>query len=45
MEEGDATARYGIGVIACVWLCVQACRGYSWAMGGIVKRTIGVKLR
>lgn len=28
----------------CGCVCVHACRGYSGAMGSIVKRTIGVKL-
>lgn len=32
------------GVIACVWVCVHACRGYFRAVDRIVKRTIGVKL-
>lgn len=46
MEEGDATTIEwnDRGVTACVWVFVHAGRGYSGAMGSIVKRTIGVKL-
>lgn len=33
-----------VGVRARVWVCAHVCRGYSGARGGIVKRTIGVKL-
>lgn len=46
MEAGDAAtiAWNDGGVIACVWVGVHACRGYTRAMGSIVKRTIGVKL-
>lgn len=46
MEEDEARtiAWNDVGVIACVRVCVCACRGYSGAMGSIVKWTIGVKL-
>lgn len=46
MEDRDATTIVwnDRGVIACVWVCVQACRGYTGAVDSIVKRTIGVKL-
>lgn len=46
MEEGDAiTVVWNDGGgLKHVWVCMHPCRGYGGALGGIVKRTIGVKL-